>query len=102
MSIGEEELARQLSAYKIPFNREVRFHPVRRWRFDFVVQGYAVEIEGGVYRKSRHTTGNGYTKDCEKYNEAALMGWRVLRFTTEMVKSGKAIDVILRAPPLHL
>lgn len=97
MSIGEETLALQLKAYNIPFEREYRFHPTRRWRFDFVVKGYAVEIEGGVYRKSRHTTGKGYTADCEKYNEAALMGWRVLRFTTEMVKSGEAIDAILRA-----
>jgi hypothetical protein len=32
--------------------------------------------------KARHTTVTGYTKDCEKYNAATLMGVKVLRYTT--------------------
>lgn len=31
--------------------------------------------------KSRHTTGTGYTEDCNKYNLAQVNGWLVLRFT---------------------
>jgi very-short-patch-repair endonuclease len=64
--------------------REYRFSPPRRWRFDFAwpTQMVAVEIEGLVFRgKSRHTTQNGYIKDCEKYNAAVEKGWHVLRYT---------------------
>ena len=67
--------------------QEYRFHPVRRWRFDFAFPEHkvAVEIEGGTFAKSRHTTGTGYEKDCEKYNSAILNGWRVFRFTGKMI-----------------
>lgn len=40
----------------------------------------AVEIEGGVWSGGRHTRGSGFVQDCEKYNAAVEMGWRVLRF----------------------
>jgi hypothetical protein len=33
----------------------------------------------------RHTSGGGFIKDCEKYNAAALLGWRVLRYTTSNI-----------------
>ena len=64
----------------------------RRWQFDFAwpEQMVAVEIDGGVFMskhggKSRHTTGTGYEGDCEKLNAAAILGWRVLRYTTTML-----------------
>lgn len=62
---------------------EYRFHPVRRWRFDYAIPllKIAIEYEGIISRKSRHTSITGYTKDAEKYNEAAKMGWKVLRYT---------------------
>lgn len=86
-----------LQAEKIPFEREVRFHPVRRWRFDYLIgEKLAVEVEGAVYSNGRHTRGKGYESDCEKYNEALILGYRVLRFTTGQVKSGLAIDTIKR------
>ena len=89
VSQAEEEFALVLRAAKIPFKREHRFHDSRRWRFDFVVlpieQKIAVEIEGGVFTRGRHTRGKGYTEDLLKYNEAVLMGWRVLRFTTAQI-----------------
>lgn len=97
ISLGEETLAQHLNAYKIGFVREYRFHPVRRWRFDFLIGQWAVEIEGGTWTKGAHTRGKHYQGDCEKYNEAAIMGFKVLRFTTDMVKSGHAIDTIKRA-----
>lgn len=57
---------------------EHRFHPTRRWRFDFAWPAckVAVELEG----RGRHQTVAGVRADCEKYNTAALMGWTVLRF----------------------
>lgn len=74
---------------------------LRDWRFDFAwpAQMLAVEIEGGIWLKSkgRHTGGVGFTDDCRKYNEALLMGWRVLRVVAEWVHSGEALRLIERA-----
>lgn len=68
--------------------REHRFDAVRRWRFDFawVRQRVAVEIEGGAWTQGRHTRGVGFGADCAKYNAATLAGWRVLRFTGDMLR----------------
>jgi len=73
--------------------REYRFHPTRRWKFDFCWPSkmVAVELEGGTWTGGRHTRPVGFEKDCEKYNEAAIMGWKVLRFTVNMVRSGEAL-----------
>jgi very-short-patch-repair endonuclease len=92
----EDEFLMQLRAHKIVgYTMEYRFHSTRRWRFDFawILKGVAVEIEGGTWSGGRHTRGDGYEKDCEKYNEAVLMGWKVLRFTSSMIKNGMAIDM---------
>ncbi len=97
-SIGEATLIQHLNAHKIPFSREFRFHPVRKWRFDFIVgKDIAIEVEGGTWNGGRHTRGKAFEGDCTKYNTATLFGWRVFRFTTDMVKRGEAIDFIERA-----
>ena len=64
---------------------EYRFHPERLWRFDYAIPGMmvAIEIEGGVWTIGRHTRGSGFIKDMEKYNAAAIMGWKVLRYTPQ-------------------
>lgn len=82
-----------------PGESEVCFHPTRRWRFDRAWQSHllAAELEGGTWSKGRHVRGDGFEKDCEKYNEAALLGWRVLRFTAAMVKDGRALETVKRA-----
>lgn len=99
LSVGEETFARDLRAYRVDklFQREYRFSQDREWRFDFayVDQKIAIEIEGGTkYGKSRHSRGEGFKADCEKYNTAALLGWAVYRFTTDMVTRGEAIDFV--------
>ena len=68
--------------------REYRFALPRRFRFDFAwpSERVAVELEGGIWMRGRHVRGKGYEKDCEKYNLAALRGWRVLRFTRGMLE----------------
>jgi len=78
---------------------EYRFDPSRRWRFDLCWPEFhlAAEIEGGTWVKGRHTRPQGYENDCEKYNSAVLQGWRVLRFTMEMVKDGRALATVERA-----
>jgi len=60
---------------------------LKDWRFDFAWadKKIAVEIEGGVWARGRHTRGDGYTKDCEKYNAAQRHGWVVLRYTKPML-----------------
>lgn len=79
--------------------REHRFHPIRQWRFDFAWPEYrvALEIEGGIWTGGGHTRGRGYREDMEKYNEAALHGWIVLRFTPKQVKNGGAMMPLDRA-----
>lgn len=80
---------------------ELRFTTPRRWRFDlaFPDQRLAVEIEGAVWAGGRHTRGGGYTKDCEKYNAAVMAGWRVLRYTTDMLNADprQVIEMIAAA-----
>lgn len=79
---------------------EHRFHPKRKWRFDMAWPEIklAVEIEGGIHMaKSGHNTPAGITRDIEKGNEAALLGWTVIRVTGEHIENGAAIDWIRRA-----
>lgn len=63
--------------------KEFRFHPERRWRFDYAIPSHkiAVEVEGGVWTGGRHIRAQGFLGDMEKYNTATLMGWRVFRTT---------------------
>lgn len=80
----EAAFARQATAAGLPaWECEYRFDHSRRWRLDFAwpERLLAVEIEGGTHSGGRHTRGAGYAADCDKYNAAALAGWRVLRFT---------------------
>lgn len=81
------------------FLREFRFHPSRRWRFDFAwsEQKLALEVEGGIWVAGAHTRGAHFTSDCEKYNEAVLLGWRVLRVTSDMVLKGRATELVRHA-----
>lgn len=80
--------------------RELKFHPSRKWRFDFAWPSIMlfVEIEGGFgkFSKSRHASKEGFEKDQIKYNEATLMGWRKLAFTGGQVNRGEAVAVIER------
>lgn len=60
----------------------------RRFRFDCAnpEKKIAVEIEGGIWMpKGAHNTGIAMTKDIEKYNLAVLEGWKILRYTPEML-----------------
>ena len=95
-SIGESLLVTQLKALKIEFEQEFEFHPKRKWRADFHIVGkkILVEVEGGIWSGGRHTRGKGYIGDMEKYNAAVVMGYQVLRFSTEQVKSGLAVRQI--------
>lgn len=95
-SVGEATLNLQLKALKIVFEREFQFHPSRRWRSDFHLVGkkILIEVEGGIWTQGRHTRAKGYLEDMDKYNEATILGYQVLRFSTEQVQSGFAVKKI--------
>lgn len=64
---------------------EVKFHPMRDWRFDFAFPALklAIELHGGVHSGGRHVRGYGIVADCRKKCQAVLRGWRVLEYTTD-------------------
>lgn len=77
---------------------EYRFHPVRKWRFDYAVPEIrlAVEYHGhagfvGKWGPSGHSSITGLTNDCEKFNAATAAGWRVLEFTALHFRSSDRV-----------
>jgi very-short-patch-repair endonuclease len=95
-----DDWERQMASYNLgPYVKEHRFHQDRKWRFDYAFPTLmvAVEIDGGTWISGRHSRGIGYRGDCEKMAEAAILGWRVLRFTSDMVKDGTAVRLLGRA-----
>jgi hypothetical protein len=76
-------------ANKLELLTELKFHSVRKWRFDWALPGIkvAIEYEGLAFKKTGHTTSEGYTANTEKYNAAAAMGWKILRYTYLNYKS---------------
>ena len=87
---------------------EHRFAPPRRWRFDWAWPDYmvALEVEGAVWTGGRHTRGAGFLKDMEKYSEAAILGWCVVRCTPSTLTTDGLDRVqralLKRARPSHL
>jgi very-short-patch-repair endonuclease len=72
----------------------------RQFRADgFYPPDLLIEVEGGIWSANpgRHNRGSGFQTDAEKYNLAAILGLRVLRFTERMIKDGTAVDHIRRA-----
>ena len=86
---------------------EYRFHVRRKWRFDFCWRLpnnlVACEIEGGIWmqtetgRSKGHAHPKRFESDCEKYNEAALYGWTIIRVTPAMIRDGRAMAWLERA-----
>ncbi len=80
------------------YEEEYRFHPLRRWAFDFAWPEHqvAVEIDGGQWSPygGRHSRDS----DREKLNAAAVMGWRVLHYSGSMLDDPvSVISEVLRA-----
>ena len=105
-SAAELLLAAQLEQAGIPFEREYRFAPPRRWRADFFISrymgtigigpGWLIEVEGGSFTGG-HKRGKAYESDCDKQNAAMDLGFRVYRFTPAMVEDGRAFATIRAA-----
>ncbi|MEI7775208.1 MAG: hypothetical protein WCK17_10585 [Verrucomicrobiota bacterium] len=75
---------------------EYRFHPERKWRFDYAwpEKMIAIEVEGGVWVGGRHTSGSGFVKDMEKYNAATCLGWRLLRVQPKDLLTKHTVEML--------
>jgi hypothetical protein len=98
----EDTLAFQLDALGLTgYVREYQAIKGRMFRFDFAWtepnHRLLVEVQGGIWQKSGHTSGRGVTRDMEKLNLAQLAGWRVMQFSRGMIESGEAVEVIRQA-----
>ena len=84
---------------KVECVKEHRFHPKRKWRFDYAIPEYkiALEVEGGVWTGGRHIRAQGFLGDMEKYNTATLMGWRVFRTTPDDLYKMATINLLRQA-----
>ena len=69
--------------WEIP-QRQFKFDPERKWRFDFAwpYVKVAVEIDGGVFQAQAtgHRSIDGIVSSMEKSNAAAMQGWCLLRY----------------------
>lgn len=70
---------------------ELRFAPPRRWRFDLACEArkLAFECDGGAFHGG-HKRGKALMADYEKQNVAALLGWKLFRFTNDYILNGSA------------
>jgi len=82
---------KHLSELGLEYEEEVRFHPQRLWRFDFYLPESKIGIEIDGYFRGRH---QAFGKDNDKQNAAIMMGYRVLRFSTQAVLRGRAKSFI--------
>ena len=96
--MNKSALESRFEAWVLPLldeqpEQQWRFHPTRRWLFDYAWPfgdaGLAVEIDGGQWKAGggRHNT----DKDREKLNEAAALGWRVLHYSGAMLNDPGAV-----------
>jgi hypothetical protein len=89
---------------------EYEFHPERKWRLDLLFDGWlGLEIEGGVFGTGKpcptcgrrkvgaHSSVENMKRDVEKYNEAQILGYVVLRCLPEDVDSGAVFALVERA-----
>ena len=76
---------------------QFKFHPTRQWAYDrgWPELMFVIDIDGGEWMKrSGHNTGNGMRRDREKDCEALLAGYKIMRFTGDMVDEGVAAAYI--------
>lgn len=111
-------------AYGASFEVEYKFHPERKWRFDFAVPDLlcanhgvfirntplfylvgVIELDGGTFQSARtgHTSGVGLRGWREKNNAAMTLGWRVWHYAPEeVIRAGRKTmldePVITRLP----
>jgi len=96
----EALLALQIRACGLePPVRQAQLIPSRRFRCDFAwePERLIVEVEGGEWIRGAHVRPARFSRDCVKYAELAIRGWRLIRVTGSQVRSGQALRWIERA-----
>jgi very-short-patch-repair endonuclease len=96
----EQTFLLMLKARKMPTpTPEFRFHPVRKFRWDWAwpEARLALEVEGGVWSGGAHGRGTGIVRDMEKATLAAEEGWRIIRVTPSNLATEATMDSIHRA-----
>jgi very-short-patch-repair endonuclease len=96
---GPQTIELILAGHGVNLEREYRFNSARKWRADWCIIEHKIliEFEGAVFAGGRHVRGRGYSNDCEKYNSATCLGYRVLRYTSDMLREnpGRVLDDVL-------
>lgn len=97
--VTEYRFAAELLGTGKGLRRRLQDAGLQDWRFDLAWPDLmlAAEVDGATWAGGRHTRGKGYEGDCRKVNAATVLGWRVLRFTGDMVESGEAVGMIQQA-----
>lgn len=77
---------------------EYVFAAPRKWRFDYAWpdQKVALEVQGGLFIKGRHTQGSWLLKEHEKLNTAAALGWRVCYCTPTEFNAGEGFSRVAK------
>lgn len=87
-------LVQQCEVAGVKLEPEFKFHPERRFKADWKVNGHMVlvEYEGGLYSSGKrgHSSIAGIQRDIEKANLAQILGYIVIRVTPKHVVSGEA------------
>lgn len=100
----EDDFAFQVQEHRLPqITRKFLFAKQalgRRWEADFAYPDLhlLIEIDGGVWRRGggAHSHPSNIERDIEKSNDAALLGYCTLRFTSTAVRNGTAIAFLLK------
>ena len=72
------------------------------FKFDFAFPSHKllIELHGGTNaygkHRGRHIRPSGFESDRKKMNDAVMNGWRVLEFTTDMIKNKIAIEQTIK------
>lgn len=86
------------SDLKLEIVTEHRFHPTRRWRFDYAILEYkiAIEKDGGVWMKGggAHSRPQNILRDMEKLTQASVLGWTIIRRTPQQLNTIETLDLI--------
>ncbi len=98
MSHLEDALLLQMKAIGLQPEQQYRPWQERRFKYDFAFPALRllIDVQGGTWikKKTGHSSGSGMRDDAIKHGLAALSGYRVLLFTSDMISNGVALDFI--------
>jgi|ERR1035437_5437648 very-short-patch-repair endonuclease len=79
--------------------KEYMFHDKRKWRFDYAIpdKKVAIEVDGGIWSKGRHIQPKGMLGDMDKFNAAAVLGWRILKVTPQTLFNLSTFEMIIQS-----